>query len=156
MPVTKNASARKSSATAKPDPESRVKSTAGVLLRSIERPAARKGVVASSVAITAADASAVLVPATPETKKSSGHKRKRLSKAFSRPLDKTLKKDTLVRERFTIPAVEFVQFALLKKRMADQGLVVKKSELVRAGLVLLSSLGDEDLNELMVTILPVG
>lgn len=104
---------------------------------------------------TPAESSIALVPATPETKKSAGAKRKRLSKAFARPLDKKLKKSVIVRERFSIPSAEYVQFGLLKNRLADQGVGVKKSELVRAGLVLLSSLGDEDLAMLMAKVPPL-
>ena len=156
MPATRKASAMKSPVTVRHNSESLVESKAGVPVKGIEKPATKKKVVASPVVAIASDEPAVLVPATPEAKKSGGNKRKRLSKAFSRPLDKKLKKAVLVRERFTIPGVEYAQFALLKKRLSDQGLVAKKSELVRAGLVLLSSLGDEDLKELMAKVPPAG
>ena len=73
--------------------------------------------------------------------------RRRLSKAFSRPLDKILRKQTLVRDRFTIPEKEYEQLKIMKRRLADQGLEVKKSELVRAGLKLLSEQDDQSLKQ---------
>ena len=87
----------------------------------------------------------VLVPNAPETKKSSGKKRKRLSKAFTRPLNKKLKEHSLVRECFSFPEAEYDHLLALKKRLLAEGMDIKKSELVRAGLVLLSSLDDADM-----------
>lgn len=75
--------------------------------------------------------------------------RKRLSKAFSRPLDKKLKKETLVRDRFTFPEAEYAQLALMKKRLSNQEISVKKSQLVRAGLILLSALDDDNLKAIV-------
>jgi hypothetical protein len=93
-----------------------------------------------------------LVSSTPELKKGGTDKRKRLSRAFSRPLDKKLKQEKCVRERFTLLKAEYDQLALLKKRLSDQGLSVKKSELVRAGLMLLAELEDGDLKELLAKV----
>lgn len=52
------------------------------------------------------------------------------------------KKAKLVRDSFTIPKDEYAAFDLLKARALAQGLAIKKSELLRAGLMTLSSLGD--------------
>lgn len=98
--------------------------------------------------------SSPLVPVAPETRSPDANTRKRLSKAFSRPLDKKLKKETLVRERFTIPEAEYVQFARLKKRLLNQEIAVKKSELLRAGLILLSALDDEKLKDALTKVHP--
>lgn len=92
--------------------------------------------------VSATVAGKTMLPNTPEAKKTDATKRKRLSKVFSRPLDKKIKKSKLVRERFTLPEVEYEQLVSLKKRLSDQGLSVKKSELVRAGLLLLLTLDD--------------
>jgi hypothetical protein len=48
----------------------------------------------------------------------------------------------VVRDSFTIPKAEYAQIATMKKRAMDLGLEVKKSELLRAGLALLSTTTD--------------
>jgi len=45
----------------------------------------------------------------------------------------------VVRDSFTIPKTEYVQIAAMKKRAMELGLEVKKSELIRAGLLLLAA-----------------
>ena len=97
-----------------------------------------------------------LTPVSPETGHTDIRPRKRLSKAFSRPLDKKIKKETLVRDRFTFPEVEYAQLARLKKRLSEQEVSVKKSELVRAGLMLLSTLDDDELRALLSKVPSVG
>lgn len=72
-------------------------------------------------------------------------KRKRLAKAFPRPLDKKLKEVEQVREKFTLLADESAQLVALKQRLAVQGVSVKKSELLRAGLLLVAALDDSEL-----------
>ena len=96
-------------------------------VRKTSAPAARK------------KASSRLVPATPEA---AAKNRKRLAKAFPRPLDKKLKEVERVREKFTLLADEYAQLAGLKQRLAVQGVSVKKSELLRAGLAQLATLDD--------------
>ena len=81
-------------------------------------------------------------------------KRKRLAKAFSRPLDKVLKKQAEpVRERYTLLRGEYDQLVRIKKQLADQGVEVKKSDLLRAALGLLSVKSDEEIKALL-TVLP--
>jgi hypothetical protein len=87
-----------------------------------------------------------------EAKKSSGNKRKPLSKAFTRPLDKKLKHGSLVRDCFSFPEAEYAHLVALKKRLLEEGVEVKKSELVRAGLVVLSSLEDADMKALLAKV----
>jgi len=55
------------------------------------------------------------------------------------------KKPKLVRDSFTMPENEYSQLAALKKRLLAQGIAAKKSELLRAGLSLLSTQKDDDL-----------
>lgn len=55
------------------------------------------------------------------------------------------KKPKLVRDSFTMPEDEYVQIAALKKRLMTQGISAKKSELLRAGLALLSAQTEADL-----------
>lgn len=83
------------------------------------------------------------MPAAPEA---AAKNRKRLAKAFPRPLDKKLKEVGRVREKFSLPADEYAQLAALKERLAAQGVAVKKSELLRAGLMLLAALEDGELS----------
>lgn len=52
------------------------------------------------------------------------------------------KKPKLMRDSFTIPKDEYAAFDLLKTRAMAQGLAIKKSELLRAGLMALSGLSD--------------
>jgi hypothetical protein len=52
------------------------------------------------------------------------------------------KKVKVVRDSFTIPKTEFAQIAEMKKRAMTLGVEVKKSELIRAGLQLISGLPD--------------
>jgi hypothetical protein len=97
-----------------------------------------------------------LVPVAPEASGTVSKKRKRLAKAFSRPLDKTLRTNQLVREKFSMPEGEFAKLLDLKQRLAEQGVVVKKSDLVRAGLMLLAALEDDDLKGVVETVPSVG
>lgn len=52
------------------------------------------------------------------------------------------KKVKVVRDSFTIPKTEFTQIAEMKKRAMALGVEVKKSELIRAGLQLMTGLQD--------------
>lgn len=54
----------------------------------------------------------------------------------------TPKKPKLVRDSFTIPKPEFAAIEILKSRAVALGSLVKKSELLRAGLKLLTGLSD--------------
>ena len=47
--------------------------------------------------------------------------------------------EKVVRDTFTMPGSDYAKIAALKQRCLDAGVVVKKSELVRAGLLLLES-----------------
>lgn len=51
----------------------------------------------------------------------------------------------LVRDSFTIPAREYEAIDALKRRYLDNGIHMKKSEILRAGLLALSSMDIEGL-----------
>lgn len=51
-------------------------------------------------------------------------------------------KPKMERDSFTMPKDEYAQIALLKRRLEGLGRPVKKSELLRAGLKLLSAMDD--------------
>jgi len=50
-----------------------------------------------------------------------------------------VKPEKVVRDTFTMPRADYEKIAVLKQRCLDAGVAVKKSELVRAGLLLLTS-----------------
>ena len=52
------------------------------------------------------------------------------------------KKSKLVRDSFTIPKDEYAAIDALKARALAQGVAIKKSELLRAGLMALTAMGD--------------
>lgn len=58
----------------------------------------------------------------------------------------------VVRDSFTIPKLEYAQIATLKKRALSLGLDTKKSELIRAGLSLLSSSSDAALRKALANV----
>lgn len=55
----------------------------------------------------------------------------------------------VVRDSFTIPKAEYSQIASLKKRALSMGLEIKKSELIRAGLALLTAASDAALRKVL-------
>ena len=55
------------------------------------------------------------------------------------------KKSKLVRDSFTIPKQEYAAIDALKARALAQGLAIKKSELLRAGLMALNAMSDAKL-----------
>jgi len=63
-----------------------------------------------------------------------------------------LKKPKLVRDSFTIPKDEYVVIDGLKQRAATLGQPMKKSELLRAGIKMLNSLGDEQLKQALAQV----
>jgi len=56
------------------------------------------------------------------------------------------------RDSFTMPKAEYAQFYVLKERLVKLGQPAKKSELLRAGLMLLSALNDAELKANMAKI----
>ncbi len=59
------------------------------------------------------------------------------------------RKQKLVRDSFKFPQQEYAAFDALKARCLKAGLAIKKSELVRAGLVALQALDDDRLIEIL-------
>lgn len=56
-----------------------------------------------------------------------------------------VKKPKLVRDSFTIPETDYALFATLKQRALAAGVEVKKSEILRAAVVVLANLTDAEL-----------
>ncbi len=63
-----------------------------------------------------------------------------------------VKKPKLVRDSFTIPKSEYMAIETLKQRAAKMAMTPKKSELLRAGLMLLASLGDTALGKALTAV----
>ena len=59
--------------------------------------------------------------------------------------EEKLRKMKMVRDSFTMPEHEYTHFDALKKRCLKHGVAAKKSELIRAGLILLTGLSDSKL-----------
>lgn len=68
-------------------------------------------------------------------------------------VEKTEKEKTpklkMERDSFTMPKVEYAQFYVLKERLAKLGQPVKKSELLRAGIMQLNAMTDAALKAVM-------
>ncbi|MCX7252140.1 MAG: hypothetical protein NTX37_11725 [Burkholderiales bacterium] len=62
------------------------------------------------------------------------------------------KKPKLVRDSFTIPKEEYAAIEALKIRAMTMGLAIKKSELLRAGLMALTGLSDAKLKVALVAV----
>jgi hypothetical protein len=62
------------------------------------------------------------------------------------------RKIRLVRHSFSMPETEYAQIAVLKKRIADFGGKAKRSELVRAGIAVLSALDNVQLTAAMARV----
>lgn len=67
------------------------------------------------------------------------------ARAGSESKKHTGKKPKLVRDSFTFPAADYARIAALKQRALKAGHEAKKSELLRAGLAVLSALPDAEL-----------
>ena len=125
--------------------------------------APRQASVAPSVAVALAPVPVVAPSAAPGKAK-----RKRLSKAFDRPLDKILKQKAraaltppkkaekaTVRDSFAFPKVEHERLVELKKRLAEQGITARKSDLIRVGLILALSIPTAKLKAVLAKLPPV-
>ncbi|WP_229008850.1 hypothetical protein [Methylophilus sp. Leaf408] len=101
-------------------------------------------------------------PATVAPKKATPAAQKPVAKVVGKPAVNSSKPVTadksktpkvkMERDSFTMPKDEYAQIAALKKRLEAAGKAVKKSELLRAGLKLLSGLDDTKLKAALATV----
>ncbi|MFV1922674.1 MAG: hypothetical protein ACMZ63_08735 [Methylotenera sp.] len=63
-----------------------------------------------------------------------------------------LDKKKMERDSFTMPKDEYVQFSTLKKRLEVLGQPAKKSELIRAGIKLLTNMSDQQLKQALLSV----
>ena len=115
-----------------------------VAKKTVKNDASPRAIDGAKSGVANSDAAGV-APAAPEASRTLTKKRKRLAKAFKRPLDKKRKNERAVQERFSLLPEDVVQLVELKQRLTSLGMSVKKSELARAGLMLLSALDNDDL-----------
>ena len=85
--------------------------------------------------------------ASPQTKTSSAAAKVVAVKEnkSAKKADKKQKKEKVIRDSFTMPAADYASIATLKKKCLSLGVGIKRSELLRAGLIALKSLSDADL-----------
>ncbi|MDP1735732.1 MAG: hypothetical protein Q8L44_15360 [Sulfuritalea sp.] len=106
-----------------------------------------------------------LVPTAAESKTPTAARRVRLSRAVAaKPAAKSLvaapsksngqkqKKPKPVSRRYTITEAEYAQLGALKTRLMLSGASVRRSELLRAGLLLLGGLDDVQLNKTLAKV----
>lgn len=65
------------------------------------------------------------------------------------------RKPKMKRDSFAIPEEEYALFAVMKKRLLDQKMAVRKSEILRAGLALLATQADVELVALIQKLTPI-
>ncbi len=68
---------------------------------------------------------------------------------------KAEKRDKVIRDSFTMPRRDFERIAELKATCLKNGVVVKKSELLRAGLAALAALPEQELLARIASVEPV-
>ena len=110
----------------KPSATARKPATAAKRAPAKKAPAKKTPVAAKPLAAP------VPVPAAPATKPASADK----------PKVEKQKKPKLVRDSFTIPKAEYAAIDTLKQRATQLGQSPKKSEVLRAGIMLLAGLND--------------
>jgi len=72
-----------------------------------------------------------------------------------KPARRKIDVEKVVRDSFTMPRAEHARIAALKHRALEQGVAVKKSELLRAGIQMLDALGDRELRGALSRLAPV-
>lgn len=106
----------------------------------------------------------VLVPAAAESSSAGKPRRVRLAKALAataaaqtpglavRPKGRKAKKSKPGSNRYKLPDHEFAQLTALKQRMETLGIGVRRSELLRAGLMLLVAMNDAQLQKAVAAV----
>ena len=151
--ATEGGATKKKAATAVPSEKPATTATAA-------KPAAPKKAAARKAVTKKASAAQPATGATP-AKKSSPKKaavaKDSVTKAAAAAADalrtdvvpvekvKREKKEKVVRDSFTMPKSDYAKIATLKQKCLDAGVHVKKSELLRAGLVLLEGVSEKRL-----------
>jgi hypothetical protein len=85
-------------------------------------------------------------PSTRKVPAAKAEKTAKPAKPVKPPKPEKLKKPKLVRDSFAMPEKEYAEIGGLKKRLAALKVEVKKSELLRAGVLLLTALNETELS----------
>lgn len=93
---------------------------------------------ADAVVETVVEAKAKAAPKAARQKRAATVEAKPVAAAVEEK-PKRAKKEKVVRDSFTMPKSDYAKIAILKQKCVDAGVSVKKSELLRAGLLLLAS-----------------
>ena len=148
VPVAK----KSATVTAKVKPTEPKKSAAATVKKLAAKPTAAKKAVAEKPAkATTAEKAAPTPKASTKSANSSAPKAKgkvvEATKAekVAKVKKQSTKKPKLVRDSFTLPERDYALFEILKQRALAAGVEVKKSELLRASLMLLAKLSDAQL-----------
>jgi hypothetical protein len=102
---------------------------------------ARKSKAAAKPAVKAAEKLAKPVAETPRAKTAPHHD----AQSAGVKKRKAEKRDKVVRDSFTMPKHDFEKITELKAACLKNGVVVKKSELLRAGLAALAAMSEKKL-----------
>lgn len=117
------------------------KSKTAPAIRSTAKPAAKPAPKAATIAAKPAFAAAAAIPPAKDMDAPLFAEPK-AAKAEKPAKGDKAKKIKMVRDSFTMPENDYTQLAELKKKCLLAGVHVKKSELLRAGLLSLSKLPD--------------
>jgi hypothetical protein len=116
--------------------------------------------VASKASVSKSAASAVAKPKAP-AKKAVAKPAEKATKAkpvAAMPVveqKEKVKKPKLIRDSFTMPEVEYQVLSDVKKAFLKSGISVKKSELLRAGVMLLKNMDIPKLNVVIAALVPL-
>jgi hypothetical protein len=80
------------------------------------------------------------------------NKRIGVTKTRGKKPTKRLKPGNVIRDSFTMPLADYALIGVLKRRCIGLGVAIKKSELLRAGLVALEELPDASLSRVVAAI----
>ena len=83
------------------------------------------------------------------TKRSDGETANAVAKAQKSAADKTRNGDKVVRDTFKMPEREYALIDVLKQRCRAFGVEIKKSEVLRAGLIAMRELSDARLGDVV-------
>lgn len=162
-PAAKNNAAAKTPATSKTKPSTAAQPTlaanskATAVKPSVKPTQAAKPVTAKKDTAKKDTPSASMPPAAknshrgPAPAKKATSAIKVMNQAAVKASDKPAK-IKMERDSFTMPKEEYAQIAVLKKRLESVGQPAKKSELLRAGLALLSKLDDAALKATLAAV----
>jgi len=141
-----------SPATAKPAAGAAPKKTPAVRkIAAAKKPAARKPVAAKKPAVAVKAKPAKPVKAV---KPSKAVKVTKAAKPAAAPEVK-VKKSKLVRDSFSMPEPEYAVLGSVKKACLKAGVEVKKSELLRIGVALISKMDVDGLKAVLATLPPL-